>query len=49
MDFIDGIWGFLRGGNVLYVIGFVLVVDGKLVLGVMGCLNVGFYFFLDGM
>lgn len=49
LDPIDGTRGFLRGGNALYVIGLALVVDGKPVLGVMGCPNVGFHFSPDGM
>ncbi|KAG6555162.1 hypothetical protein Mapa_003201 [Marchantia paleacea] len=41
LDPIDGTRGFLRGGHALYV-GLALVVDGQLVLGVMGCPNVSY-------
>ncbi|KAI5075287.1 hypothetical protein GOP47_0009363 [Adiantum capillus-veneris] len=37
LDPIDGTRGFVEGGDSLYVIGLSLVVDGKVVLGVMGC------------
>ncbi|KAL2932152.1 putative PAP-specific phosphatase mitochondrial, partial [Bienertia sinuspersici] len=39
LDPIDGTRGFLKGGGALYVVGLALVVDGKMVLGVMGCPN----------
>ncbi|OAE26372.1 hypothetical protein AXG93_4324s1390 [Marchantia polymorpha subsp. ruderalis] len=42
LDPIDGTRGFLRGGHALYVVGLALVVDGQLVLGVMGCPNVSY-------
>ncbi|MCO5613124.1 hypothetical protein L7F22_067399 [Adiantum nelumboides] len=37
LDPIDGTRGFLEGGDALYVIGLSLVVEGEVVLGVMGC------------
>ncbi|MCO5562333.1 hypothetical protein L7F22_015959 [Adiantum nelumboides] len=40
LDPIDGTRGYLEGGDSLYVIGLSLVVDGKVVLGVMGCPSV---------
>ncbi|CAL9144746.1 unnamed protein product [Musa hybrid cultivar] len=39
LDPIDGTRGFLKGNDALYVVGLALVVDGKNVLGVMGCPN----------
>ncbi|CAH2041869.1 unnamed protein product [Thlaspi arvense] len=39
LDPIDGTRGFVRGTDVLYVVGLALVVEGKIVLGVMGCPN----------
>ncbi|KAA0052726.1 putative PAP-specific phosphatase [Cucumis melo var. makuwa] len=39
LDPIDGTRGFLRGNDVLYVVGLALVVEGEIVLGVMGCPN----------
>ncbi|KAL5579289.1 hypothetical protein UlMin_011731 [Ulmus minor] len=39
LDPIDGTKGFLKGSEALYVVGLALVVDGKIVLGVMGCPN----------
>ncbi|KAI7999530.1 hypothetical protein LOK49_LG09G00577 [Camellia lanceoleosa] len=39
LDPIDGTRGFLRGGDALYVVGLALVVEGEIVLGVMGCPN----------
>uniref|UniRef100_A0A804K2I0 PAP-specific phosphatase, mitochondrial n=1 Tax=Musa acuminata subsp. malaccensis TaxID=214687 RepID=A0A804K2I0_MUSAM len=39
LDPIDGTRGFLKGNDALYVVGLALVVDGKIVLGVMGCPN----------
>lgn len=37
LDPIDGTRGFLKGGSALYVVGLALVVDGEIVVGVMGC------------
>ncbi|CAN0842395.1 Putative PAP-specific phosphatase, mitochondrial [Linum grandiflorum] len=39
LDPIDGTKGFLRGSGALYVVGLALVVEGEIVLGVMGCPN----------
>ncbi|CAN1195503.1 Putative PAP-specific phosphatase, mitochondrial [Linum perenne] len=39
LDPIDGTRGFLRGSGALYVVGLALVVEGEIVLGVMGCPN----------
>ncbi|KAH9748398.1 putative PAP-specific phosphatase [Citrus sinensis] len=39
LDPIDGTRGFLRGSEALYVVGLALVVEGEIVLGVMGCPN----------
>ncbi|XP_021726322.1 putative PAP-specific phosphatase, mitochondrial [Chenopodium quinoa] len=39
LDPIDGTRGFLKGGGALYVVGLALVVEGEMVLGVMGCPN----------
>ncbi|XP_042492888.1 putative PAP-specific phosphatase, mitochondrial [Macadamia integrifolia] len=39
LDPIDGTKGFLKGGEALYVVGLALVVEGEIVLGVMGCPN----------
>ncbi|XP_031499306.1 putative PAP-specific phosphatase, mitochondrial isoform X2 [Nymphaea colorata] len=39
LDPIDGTRGFLRGTESLYVVGLALVVEGSIVLGVMGCPN----------
>ncbi|KAK6932473.1 Inositol monophosphatase-like [Dillenia turbinata] len=39
LDPIDGTRGFLKGTEALYVIGLALVVEGEIVLGVMGCPN----------
>ncbi|PON49339.1 Inositol monophosphatase [Parasponia andersonii] len=39
LDPIDGTRGFLKGSEALYVVGLALVVDGEIVLGVMGCPN----------
>ncbi|KAE7995562.1 hypothetical protein FH972_000342 [Carpinus fangiana] len=39
LDPIDGTRGFLKGSEALYVVGLALVVEGELVLGVMGCPN----------
>ncbi|URE30449.1 Inositol monophosphatase family [Musa troglodytarum] len=39
LDPIDGTRGFLKGNDALYVVGLALVVDGEIVLGVMGCPN----------
>lgn len=47
LDPIDGTRGFLRGGNALYVVGLALVVDGKPVLGVMGCPNIAIQYSSD--
>lgn len=47
LDPIDGTRGFLRGGNALYVVGLALVLEGKPVLGVMGCPNVAIRYSSD--
>ncbi|XP_048490549.1 putative PAP-specific phosphatase, mitochondrial isoform X5 [Beta vulgaris subsp. vulgaris] len=39
LDPIDGTRGFLKGGSALYVVGLALIVEGEMVLGVMGCPN----------
>ncbi|CAL1375894.1 unnamed protein product [Linum trigynum] len=39
LDPIDGTKGFLKGSGALYVVGLALVVEGEIVLGVMGCPN----------
>uniref|UniRef100_A0ACD5YVY5 Uncharacterized protein n=1 Tax=Avena sativa TaxID=4498 RepID=A0ACD5YVY5_AVESA len=39
LDPIDGTKGFLKGDDALYVVGLALVVNGKVVVGVMGCPN----------
>lgn len=39
LDPIDGTRGFLKGSDALYVVGLALVVEGEIVLGVMGCPN----------
>ncbi|KAK1378933.1 putative PAP-specific phosphatase, mitochondrial [Heracleum sosnowskyi] len=39
LDPIDGTKGFLKGSEALYVVGLSLVVEGDVVLGVMGCPN----------
>ncbi|XP_073058690.1 putative 3'(2'),5'-bisphosphate nucleotidase, mitochondrial isoform X3 [Primulina eburnea] len=39
LDPIDGTRGFVKGGEALYVVGLALVVNGEIVLGVMGCPN----------
>ncbi|KAG8099682.1 hypothetical protein GUJ93_ZPchr0013g35594 [Zizania palustris] len=39
LDPIDGTKGFLGGDDALYVVGLALVVNGKVVIGVMGCPN----------
>ncbi|XP_060674979.1 putative PAP-specific phosphatase, mitochondrial isoform X2 [Ziziphus jujuba] len=39
LDPIDGTRGFLKGTEALYVVGLALVVDGEIVLAVMGCPN----------
>ncbi|KAK4485160.1 hypothetical protein RD792_007773 [Penstemon davidsonii] len=39
LDPIDGTRGFVKGGEALYVVGLALVVEGEIVLGVMGCPN----------
>lgn len=39
LDPIDGTRGFVSGSNDLYVVGLALVVEGEMVLGVMGCPN----------
>ncbi|CAH1415726.1 unnamed protein product [Lactuca virosa] len=39
LDPIDGTRGFLKGNEALYVVGLALVVEGQIVLGVMGCPN----------
>lgn len=39
LDPIDGTRGFLKGSEALYVVGLALVVEGEIVLGVMGCPN----------
>lgn len=39
LDPIDGTKGFLKGSEALYVVGLSFVVEGDVVLGVMGCPN----------
>ncbi|XP_041027796.1 putative PAP-specific phosphatase, mitochondrial [Juglans microcarpa x Juglans regia] len=39
LDPIDGTRGFLKGSDALYVVGLALIVEGDVVLGVMGCPN----------
>ncbi|GLT45618.1 hypothetical protein SLA2020_194380 [Shorea laevis] len=39
LDPIDGTRGFVKGSKALYVVGLALVVEGEIVLGVMGCPN----------
>ncbi|KAG8099681.1 hypothetical protein GUJ93_ZPchr0013g35967 [Zizania palustris] len=39
LDPIDGTQGFLRGDDTLYLVGLALLVNGKAVVGVMGCPN----------
>ncbi|XP_027336329.1 putative PAP-specific phosphatase, mitochondrial isoform X2 [Abrus precatorius] len=39
LDPIDGTRGFLKAGKALYVVGLALVVEGQIVIGVMGCPN----------
>ncbi|KAJ3670291.1 hypothetical protein LUZ60_010615 [Juncus effusus] len=39
LDPIDGTRGFLKGNDALYVVGLALIVEGEIVLGVMGCPN----------
>ncbi|KAI7758047.1 hypothetical protein M8C21_007411 [Ambrosia artemisiifolia] len=39
LDPIDGTRGFVKGSDALYVVGLALVVEGQIVLGVMGCPN----------
>lgn len=39
LDPIDGTKGFVKGSEALYVVGLALVVEGEIVLGVMGCPN----------
>ncbi|XP_061368808.1 putative PAP-specific phosphatase, mitochondrial isoform X2 [Gastrolobium bilobum] len=39
LDPIDGTRGFLRTSKALYVVGLALVVEGEIVIGVMGCPN----------
>ncbi|KAG9452788.1 hypothetical protein H6P81_005692 [Aristolochia fimbriata] len=39
LDPIDGTRGFLKGIDALYVVGLALVVEGEVVVGVMGCPN----------
>ncbi|KAB1221876.1 putative PAP-specific phosphatase, mitochondrial [Morella rubra] len=39
LDPIDGTRGFVKGSDALYVVGLALVVEGEVVLGVMGCPN----------
>ncbi|BBH00812.1 Inositol monophosphatase family protein [Prunus dulcis] len=39
LDPIDGTQGFVKGNQALYVVGLALVIDGQIVLGVMGCPN----------
>ncbi|XP_050214678.1 putative PAP-specific phosphatase, mitochondrial [Mercurialis annua] len=39
LDPIDGTRGFVRGNKALYVVGLALVVEGEIVLGIMGCPN----------
>ncbi|XP_017434406.1 putative PAP-specific phosphatase, mitochondrial isoform X2 [Vigna angularis] len=37
LDPIDGTRGFLKAGKAFYVVGLALVVEGEVVIGVMGC------------
>lgn len=39
LDPIDGTRGFLMGDKALYVVGLALVIEGRPILGVMGCPN----------
>ncbi|KAI4299272.1 hypothetical protein L6164_032747 [Bauhinia variegata] len=39
LDPIDGTRGFVRATKALYVVGLALVVEGEIVIGVMGCPN----------
>ncbi|XP_071736199.1 putative 3'(2'),5'-bisphosphate nucleotidase, mitochondrial [Rutidosis leptorrhynchoides] len=39
LDPIDGTRGFVKGSDALYLVGLSLVVEGQIVLGVMGCPN----------
>lgn len=39
LDPIDGTKGFVKGGGALYVVGLALIVEGEIVLNVMGCPN----------
>ncbi|XP_022716001.1 putative PAP-specific phosphatase, mitochondrial isoform X1 [Durio zibethinus] len=39
LDPIDGTRGFVKGSQALYVVGLSLVVEGEIMLGVMGCPN----------
>ncbi|XP_057961225.1 putative PAP-specific phosphatase, mitochondrial [Malania oleifera] len=39
LDPIDGTRGFLKGSEALYVVGLALIIEGEIVLGVMGCPN----------
>ncbi|KAK7327981.1 hypothetical protein VNO77_22075 [Canavalia gladiata] len=39
LDPIDGTRGFLKASKALYVVGLALVVEGEIVVGVMGCPN----------
>ncbi|XP_038711040.1 putative PAP-specific phosphatase, mitochondrial isoform X5 [Tripterygium wilfordii] len=39
LDPIDGTKGFLKGNEALYVVGLAFIVEGEIVLGVMGCPN----------
>ncbi|KAK4439253.1 putative PAP-specific phosphatase, mitochondrial [Sesamum alatum] len=39
LDPIDGTRGFVKGIEALYVVGLALIVEGEIVLGVMGCPN----------
>ncbi|XP_004485698.1 putative 3'(2'),5'-bisphosphate nucleotidase, mitochondrial isoform X2 [Cicer arietinum] len=39
LDPIDGTRGFLKASKALYVVGLALVVEGEIVIGVMGCPN----------
>ncbi|KAL2475451.1 putative PAP-specific phosphatase [Abeliophyllum distichum] len=39
LDPIDGTRGFVKGSEALYVVGLALVVEGEIVLGIMGCPN----------
>ncbi|KAK4252736.1 hypothetical protein QN277_014347 [Acacia crassicarpa] len=39
LDPIDGTRGFLKSNKALYVVGLALVVEGEIVLGIMGCPN----------